>query len=282
MTQISRPFQIALLAMGLFAAVWFVALRGQSASTTGSGSSASAPSAQAGKATTPSTPIYHGAAPGVEGLTRAIAKAHAAVTASQKSAKQVEHESPQASSSTGAGTIGASTAGSPPAAAVTAPSTSKGSATTHTITTSVKKHATATHGAAANKVASSGSSASSGGSTKASPSMEATVERELKQGKIVAVLFWNPKGSVDVAVQRELQAVGRALGGKVAVHDARANQVGSFGSITHDIQVYQTPTILIVNKSGQTTTLTGLTDSFSIEQAIGEAQHSQSRLHSTG
>jgi hypothetical protein len=262
MTQISRPFQIALLAMGLFAAVWFVALRGQSASTTGSGSSASAPSAQAGKATTPSTPIYHGAAPGVEGLTRAIAKAHAAVTASQKSAKQVEHESPQASSATGAGT--------------------EGSATTHTITTSVKKHATATHGAAANKVASSGSSASSGGSTKASPSMEATVERELKQGKIVAVLFWNPKGSVDAAVQRELQAVGRALGGKVAVHDARANQVGSFGSITHDIQVYQTPTILIVNKSGQTTTLTGLTDSFSIEQAIGEAQHSQSRLHSTG
>ena len=36
MTQISRPFQIALLAMCLFAAVWFFALQGHSTSTNGS------------------------------------------------------------------------------------------------------------------------------------------------------------------------------------------------------------------------------------------------------
>jgi hypothetical protein len=102
--------------------------------------------------------------------------------------------------------------------------------------------------------------------------MQASVEAELKQHKVVTILFWNPKAAVDRAVQRELRAVGHALGAKIAVHDAQANQVGSFGSITRAIQLDETPTILIVDKGGRTTTLTGLTDVFSIEQAIGDAQ----------
>ena len=104
--------------------------------------------------------------------------------------------------------------------------------------------------------------------------MQATVEGELKQGKLVTILFWNPKASVDVAVRREVEAAGHTLGGKIAVHYARADQVGSFGSITRAVPVFQTPTIVIVNKRGQATTLTGLTDSFSLEQAIEEARHS--------
>ncbi len=51
------------------------------------------------------------------------------------------------------------------------------------------------------------------------------------------------------------------LGHSVAVHYALAKQVNSFGSITRDIQVYQTPTLLIVNPKRQVTTLTGYTDS---------------------
>jgi cytoskeletal protein RodZ len=104
------------------------------------------------------------------------------------------------------------------------------------------------------------------------PAQQAAVESELKQGKVVAVLFWNPKGADDMAVRKELQAVGKKLGGKIAVHTAEANQVGSYGSITRAIQVYQTPTILFVNSKGLTTTLTGFTDAFSIEQTIDEAR----------
>jgi hypothetical protein len=102
--------------------------------------------------------------------------------------------------------------------------------------------------------------------------MQAAVEAELKQGKMVAILFWNSKSSVDQTVHQELQAVGHAQGAKLAIHNARAAQVGSFGSITRDVQVLQTPTLLIVNRHGQTTSLTGLTDSFAIEQAIAEAR----------
>jgi hypothetical protein len=263
MTQISRPFQIALLAMGLFVAVWFVALRGHSASTNSSSSpapaSAPSPSSQAAKAAAPSS-VYHGAAPGVEGLTRAIAKAHGAVATSQQNAKQLQEKSAQASSPTSTGTAaGAPTAGSQTTSSATSSAASKGSTTTK---------AAVTH-----KGTSNGAVAPSARSHRVLPSMQVAVEKELTQGKIVAILFWNPKALVDVAVRRELHAVGHALGGKIAVHDALASQVGSFGTITQTVQVYQTPTILIVNKRGQTTTLTGLTDVFSIQQAIDEARH---------
>jgi len=248
MTQISRPFQIALLALVLFAAVWFVALRGQSASSGGSGSPSSSqaakggtpsPAAQAQSAAAP-TPVYHGAAPGVEGLTRAIAKAHEAVASSQRQAKQVEGESAQSGPSSATGAPATGTASQPGAAA--------GSRT-----------GTARTGAPA-------------ASVKLRPSMQGTVEAELKRGKVVTILFWNPKSSVDRTVHGELNAAGSALGGKVAVHDALAAQVGSFGSITRAVQVDVTPTILIVNPHGQTITITGLTDAFAIEQAIDEAR----------
>lgn len=253
MTQLSRPYQVALVAIGLLAAVWFVALRGSSASTGGSGSSGSAPSASspAAKPAAPS-PVYHGSAPGVEGLTRAINKARGAVAQSQQNARQLQEKSAQASSPTSKGAaVGTSTAG----AQATSSVKSKGSAT-------IQK--TAPSGAGAPRASRS--------KIAASPSMQVTVERELKQGKVVAILFWNPAASVDQTVRRELQAVGQALGAKIAVHDAHANQVGSFGSFTRAVQVYQTPTILIVNKRGQASALTGLTDAFSIEQAIGEVK----------
>jgi hypothetical protein len=249
MTQLSRPYQIALVAMGLIAAVWFFALRGNSASTGSSGSSAAAPSASspAAKPAAPS-PVYHGSAPGVEGLTRAIAKARHTVVESQKNAKQLQEKSAQASGSAGAG-AGTSTTGAQ-------------------ATSSVNSKASATKTASAG----AGPSKASGSKIGALPSMQAPVERELKQGKVVAILFWNPAAFVDAAVRRELHAVGHALGGKIAVHDARAKQVGSFGSFTRAVQVYQTPTILIVNKRGQASALTGLTDAFSIQQAIREAK----------
>ena len=76
-------------------------------------------------------------------------------------------------------------------------------------------------------------------------------------------------------MRQELRSVEHQLGGKIAVHVALANQVSSFGSFTRTIQVYGTPTILLVNKQGDTTTLTGLMDSFSLKQAITEAKGSK-------
>ena len=203
MTQISRPFQIALLAMGLFAAVWFFVLQGHSASTTGSGSSASAPSApaQSGKATPQARPsrappprsenatgcaepVYHGSAPGVEGLTRAIDKAHGAVATSQQNAKALEEKSAQASSASFHRDPGRLDRGVQAHATVTRRpptwSTAAHAGATHTVRCTRRRQR---RKQGRLRRARPRRAARRRGPV---PRMQATVEAELKQGKIVA------------------------------------------------------------------------------------------------
>jgi hypothetical protein len=275
MAQISRPFQIAFLAVVLLAGVWLFALRGHSASTSGSGASAVAPapakpvqspagnSSAGGNAAAPST-VYKGAAPGVGGLTRAIAKAHGAVATSQQNAKELTEKSAQASSSAAA----PSTAASAPA-----PSVPNAVASKPTPAPAVKSPSAHAHPIA---------------------SLQPTIESELKAGSIVVLLVWNPKGTEDAIVHNDLLALAalhrryahvRApkevtkglaleLEQPIATHSATPGQVASFGSFTKDVQIFSTPTVLIVNKSGQVRTLTGAPGVLSIEQATDEARHS--------
>ncbi len=289
MTQISRPFQIALLAMVVLAGVWFFALHGHSSSgSSASTASAPAPTPSSSAATKSSaaspTPVYHGAAPGVEGLSRAIANAHKAVATARLNEKQLAEKSSQASSPATTGGVAASSPASTQTSSATAP------------TTSTTSHPTAASTPAATKKAAPTKVNSPVTAPNRVPAKQALVEVELKQGAVVAILFWNPRSAVDVTVHRELQllqavhhglrkysnnpvvrrllkAVGLELDSKIAVNEAPASQVASFGSITRAVEVYQTPTILILNKKGQTTALTGLNDAFSIQQAIEEARH---------
>ena len=257
MAQISRPFQIALAAMGVLVAVWFFALRGHSSGSSSSGGSPQAQSQPAPAAAKPgaASPVYHGSAPGVEGLTRAIAKAHGAVAASERSAQSLQAQSARASSSIPA-TASAATTASPRAHSPAATSPAAATAT----------------------VAVGGAQSSHPRATRASAllvsSKQAAIEGELNRGKVATILLWSANGSIDAVVRRELHLAGQALGGSVVVHEAHPSQVASFGSFTSAVPIYATPTILIVNRRGHTTTISGLTDAFSIEQAIGEARSS--------
>jgi hypothetical protein len=297
MAQLSRPFQIVLVVFALLAAVWFVALRGPSG-----GSSTPAPSASASApvtvvhASNPAAPssVYHGAAPGVEGLTRAIAKAHAAVRTSQENAEQLAEKSAAASSSAGSAVTtqqAAASAAPVGAAAAAAP----GRPTATTPKPAAVHVAAAPASSAAKSLKSKAAEAQSGPAR--TPARQALVERALKEGKVAVILFWNRKGADDLADQFELRLLeevhhlipsltkrvpalraqlkrsGLELEKKFAAFEASASQVTSFGSITRGIQVNGTPTILIVNARGQVTTLTGLTDAYSIEQSIDEARH---------
>jgi len=310
MAQLSRPYQIALGAMVLLALVWVVAFRGHttsSSSTPVASTPAVAPAptaaSEAAAAAAP-TKIYHGAAPGVEGLTRAINHAHGAVATSQGEAHQVETASAQPTG-TGAGGAAASTAAAGSSQTTATGSTPAGAAVTVSKSTTVtsSKHAaaastsvTVTKSAAPTKVAPrAGKPAST--KSNAIPPHQAAVESELKHGEVAVVLFWNPRGADDDAVHTELEVllaahheirsvghvklvqkllkiVGLELDRKIAVHYASAAQVSSFGSFTKTVQVYGTPTMLIINRHGAISTLTGLTDAFSIEQTIDEARQS--------
>ncbi|HEV2975483.1 MAG TPA: hypothetical protein VGX69_10910 [Solirubrobacteraceae bacterium] len=277
MTQISRPFQIALAAVVLLAAVWFIALRGHSsgagssastptptvsspASSGGSSASASSPStaqsAPGGGTNASSGQTYTGSAPGIAGLTRAIAKAQGAVKDSEQNAKALQQKAAQASS--------ASQAAASSSQSATAPSYAPSVARAAPAPTSTGTHV-GTHAPAASSAA----------------SKQAVVEGELKQERMVIVLFWSPKGAVDVVDHNELavlQAFDKRFGTgqnrNIAVHYSSAAEVGQYGTITRALQVFQTPTMLVISPSGQTKTLTGLVDAYAIQQAIKEARHS--------
>ncbi len=105
------------------------------------------------------------------------------------------------------------------------------------------------------------------------PAGQLAVEHELAQGKTVMLVFWNPSTSVDREVHSQASAVASGSKGTVVIHSALANQVNMFGSIVEVVRVYQTPTILIVNRHGVVSTLTGLTEVFALQQAVREAQH---------
>ncbi|HEY2630757.1 MAG TPA: hypothetical protein VGI26_00070 [Solirubrobacteraceae bacterium] len=253
MAQISRPFQIALGAVALLGLVWMVALRSHGANPNEPApSSPVKTSAKTVAQANPGAPsqIYHGAAPGVEGLTRAIAKAHGAVATSQQNAQQLQNKSREASNEA------QPQSPSVHVAVKTAPSAAQASKAAALVRqATARRHATAVAKAKT-----------------ALPPAQVAVEHELAQGKTVMLVFWDPKASVDREVQAEASALARGSKGTVTMHGARANQVGTFGSITEVAHVYQTPTILIVNRHGVVSTLTGLTDVFALKQAVREAR----------
>lgn len=284
MAQLSRPYQIALAVVAVLGLVWVVALRAHgpspstsgpaptkaaaaAASTAGTANASSSTNAAAeAKAAAAPTPIYHGAAPGVEGLTRAIAKAHGAVATSQRNAQELQHKSGEASQENQTPTT-ASNANTSSAAAQKS-LTVVHRTTTHTTT---HKTVTKTHVRVVPKSASQNAAKAHPGRS----AQQVAVEAEVTRGKTVMLVFWDPKSSVSREVLLQADALAGGSKGTVTVHAALASQVGLFGKITEVVHVYQTPTILIVNRQGVVSTLTGLTDVFSLRQAVSEAREAK-------
>jgi hypothetical protein len=283
MAQISRPFQIVVVVFLVFACVWLFALQGRSSTPTSSSSApvvsattpaASAPSTAAAKAKPKgtSTHVYHGPVPGLEGLTRDISRTHHAVGVSEGRTQRIENKSAQVA---GEATPRSSTP-TPPhtsthtpthTSAATAPVTNASThASSKTSSKALSKTSSKTSTSVAHKRATTLAATLTG---------QRTVEAELAKGEIVLLLFWNPKGTDDVAVQqavRQVQTADRSSRQRVAVQEAMASQVASFGSVTRGVQVYATPTLFVINKAGHAIVLTGLQDAFSIQQTIDEAE----------
>jgi hypothetical protein len=247
MAQLSRPYQAALILIAVLALAWFTVLRAHVSTSTGGSSSPPASTSTSAKIGSTqsnqgkSTPIYHGAAPGLQGLSRDINRAHETLGASETEAHKIE-----GGSSSGAQVTKSA---QPAAPAAAAPSTHAPTTTVQHSSASPAPHSS--HGATASRAG--------------------TVGAQLKRGKTVLLLFWKPSSAADQAVHSQVQAASRSLKGKVAVDYAKAGEVGSFGTVTRDISVLQTPTLLVIDRKGLATTITGLTDAFSIEQAVREA-----------
>jgi hypothetical protein len=236
MAQISRPFQIALLAVLAVAVVGVLALRLHPSSSSSSSSSAVATPAPA-----PSTTARVKSKTSAAGATKTKATAPTRGHHALRAAKVHAAASAHAASKTAASRVAAKPA-TPAKATAAAPSVHKVDPAKSSI------------------------------AALATPSGQHRVEAQLAHGDIALVLFWDPKGAEDVSVHHAVQAVAERPG--VGVEEAPASAVASFGTITRGIQIYQTPTLLVINKQGQTTVLTGVQDAVTIEQAISEARHS--------
>ncbi len=297
MAQLSRPFQALLVAFCLLAAVWFFAVHGRSTSTTSPqpsvsstpavttapraastpSSSAATAEAEAKAAGAPSH-VYHGPVPGLEGLTRDIAKAHGAVATSQQRAKQAEAAS--AESSAGSAPAAATSVPAHPAPAISSPSSS--APTRPAPTTGVAPAVSKTSAKAAPRTTvrvrvHGHTVAPKAASKPALAGRQASVEAQLARGDVVLLLFWNPSGADDTAVRSEVRRLAAAHAraahtARLAVQEALASEVAAFGAITRGVQIYSTPTLLVIAKGGRASMVSGFTDAFAIQQAIEEVQ----------
>jgi hypothetical protein len=249
MTHVSRPLIAVLLGAVVFFAVWTVALKPHSSTSGGGGSSS-----------------------GVGSYQSAIDKAHQAVATSDKaSAAHGGTLPPSATTGTARGTQTTTTAGSASsttAHAATAPSTA-------TATTAGATTAGATTGSAVAATPTPATSAASASATASTPTVSAaqqrlsTTEHALDSGEVVALLFYNPAAADDRAMRQELSAV--PANGQVVKLAVPLSEAGTYTFITAHVPLDTSPTLVLIDRSKQATTIVGFADRFEIAQRIADA-----------
>jgi type II secretory pathway component HofQ len=100
---------------------------------------------------------------------------------------------------------------------------------------------------------------------------DAAVVRDLKRGKIVVLLFWNPAAADDVAARGALRELD-LHGGKVVVRVVPISRVAQYASVTSGVKITQSPTTLVIGREGHARASVGLTDPHEISQTVGDAR----------
>jgi hypothetical protein len=109
----------------------------------------------------------------------------------------------------------------------------------------------------------------------------APILRDLEQGKVSVLLFWNPQAADDRAVRDAVAAANRR-GGRVTVHFARISHVANYDAITQGVEVLQTPTVLVIGPDHKARSIVGLTDVKEIEQVVGDVGGGKNATTATG
>lgn len=96
------------------------------------------------------------------------------------------------------------------------------------------------------------------------------VQDAIREHKVLAVLFYNPAAADDRAVAAELVQVARP-NPKVIGVAVPLSQLTQFGAITQQIPIVTSPTLVLIDRKDQATTLTGFADTAEISQRIDDA-----------
>ena len=295
MDQVSRPLQVVLVGAVLFGAVWFVALRPKS---DGGGGGSSAPATQHAAPTSTSPAKGPGSSlPG--GLGKAVTKARGAAgqsdAANQRLQQATGGQAAARPAPAPARPVAPATAAAKPAPATgTRPSglgfTSNNAAAsslalaTSMLAAGVAQAAGLNLGALAAARAAPSVPTAAGRTTAprtvgakvraASPSRATSsptaVRAAIARGKVVVLLFWNPLGADDQLVRDELTHVS-SHGGRALIVTAPVREVSRFSSVTRGLEVLQSPTVLVLDRTHHARMLAGYTDRAEIGQSVSAA-----------
>ena len=96
------------------------------------------------------------------------------------------------------------------------------------------------------------------------------VAHALASRKVLALLFYNPAATDDRAVKQELAAV-PTHSGKVVKVAVPVNQLARFSIVTDQVPIQVSPTLVLIDKSRDASTIIGFADRFEISQRVAAA-----------
>jgi hypothetical protein len=104
------------------------------------------------------------------------------------------------------------------------------------------------------------------------------IQSAIRDNKILVVLFSNGKSYDDKAVETALTKINK-WDGRVYVHTAPLRRISRYGRIARGVNVEQSPTVVVADRSLKAETLVGYVDRGRIDQAVVDARRNTSGLY---
>jgi hypothetical protein len=96
------------------------------------------------------------------------------------------------------------------------------------------------------------------------------IAHALQKRKVVALLFYNPAATDDKAVKQELASVS-THSGKVVKLAVPIGQLARYSLVTNQVPIQVSPTLVLIDRSRDATTIVGFSDRFEIAQRVDDA-----------
>lgn len=104
------------------------------------------------------------------------------------------------------------------------------------------------------------------------------IRKAIRDNKILVVLFSNGRSYDDKAVEEALKKVNK-WDGRVYVHTAPLRRISRYGRIARGVNVEQSPTVVVADRSLKAETLVGYVDRGRIDQAVLDARRNTSGVY---
>ena len=104
------------------------------------------------------------------------------------------------------------------------------------------------------------------------------IQNAIRDNKILVVLFSNGKSYDDKAVEKAVAKINK-WDGRVYVHTAPLRRISRYGRIARGVNVEQSPTVVVADRTLKAETLVGYVDRGRIDQAVLDARRNTSGLY---